>query len=423
MIKEAHLAKVSLEKYKKYISCGLYFEIKELARPLRGKRVIHINSVAQGGGVAEILRSLVPLMRGVGLRVKWLVIEPKKEKFFYITKKIHDSLQSGKESLTKQEKELYIKESKGFAAQIRTAKTDFWVVHDNQPLAIPSFNPEMRPVISRIHIDLSEPNKKVLDFLLPYFSPCKNIIFSLKDFVNFYFPPKKIVIFPPAIDPLASKNQPLRPFTARAILMEQGINPTRPLVAQVSRFDRWKDPIGVIKAYYLARNKIPDLQLALLGFFQAKDDPVARGVYLKVKKYAKADPRIFLFAHPEQIGALSIDIFVNAVQVASRVILQKSIKEGFGLTVTEAMWKGKPVIGGNVGGIKLQIEDGKNGFLVNSPREAARRIVELIKNPQLSKKLGKAAKERVKEKFLIPRLLRDYLKLFNNLQINYKYTN
>jgi len=205
--------------------------------------------------------------------------------------------------------------------------------------------------------------------------------------------------------------------------MEQGINPTRPLVAQVSRFDRWKDPIGVIKAYYLARNKIPDLQLALLGFFQAKDDPVARGVYLKVKKYAKADPRIFLFAHPEQIGALSIDIFVNAVQVASRVILQKSIKEGFGLTVTEAMWKGKPVIGGNVGGIKLQIEDGKNGFLVNSPREAARRIVELIKNPQLSKKLGKAAKERVKEKFLIPRLLRDYLKLFNNLQINYKYTN
>ena len=417
MIKEAHLKTIGLDRYKNHVSPKLYSEIIKLAQPLRGKRVIHINSAAEGGGVAEILKSLVPLMRGVGLKVKWLVIEPENEKFFYVTKKIHDALQSGRELLTKSEKELYLRENKQFVAQIRTAKTDFWVVHDYQPLAIPFFDKEVRPAISRIHIDLSRPNKKVLEFLLPYFSPYQKIIFSLKEFINPGISREKIKIFPPAIDPLKSKNQPLKDFVAKTILLEQGINPTKPLIVQVSRFDKWKDPIGVIKAFWLAKKEISDLQLALIGFFQAKDDPVSRQVYLKVKKYAKGDPGIFLFSHLEQIGALSNDIFVNAVQVGANVILQKSIKEGFGLTCAEAMWKSKPTIAGNVGGLKLQIKNGKNGFLVDSPQEAARRIVQIIKNPRLSEELGKAAQETVRKEFLIPRLLRDYLKLFNSLQI------
>ena len=415
MLKEIRLSETSLTKYKKYISQKLFSEIKKLARLLRGRRVVHINSTAKGGGVAEILKSLVPLTRGLGIETKWLVVEPRNERFFYITKKIHDGLQSGKEPLTTSEKFLFIEESKNFAKQIRTKKQDFWVIHDPQPLLIPFFASRLRPVISRMHIDLSFPNKQVLNFLLPYFAPYQKIIFSLKEFINPCFPLEKVVIFPPAINPLTNKNQPLKLSTARAILAEQGISPSKPLVAQISRFDKWKDPIGVIKAYYLARKKIPNLQLALLGFFQAKDDPVAEHIYLKAKRYAKKDPQIFLFAHPEQIGALSIDIFVNAVQTGSDIILQKSIREGFGLTVTEAMWKAKPVIGGNVGGIKLQIKDRKNGFLVNSPGQAAKRIVELIKNPQLSKKLGKAARQTVRKKFLIPRLLRDYLKLFKEL--------
>lgn len=415
MIEEAHLAKVSLEKYKKYISPSLYSEIKKLARPLRGKRVIHINSAAEGGGVAEILRSLVPLMRGVGLKVKWLVIRPKKEKFFYITKKIHDGLQSGKQDLTKKEKALYLRETRDIAGEIRTKKTDLWVIHDYQPLTLPFFEPKIQPAISRIHIDLSHPNKKTLNFLLPYFRSYQKIIFSLKEFVASSFPAGKIIVFPPAIDPLLGKNRPLKPFIAEAILMEQGINPTQPLIAQVSRFDKWKDPIGVVKAYRIARKKIPELQLALLGFFQAKDDPVARQVYLKVKKFAKGDHKIFLYAHPEQINSLPIDTFVNAVQVGSWVVIQKSIREGFCLSVAEAMWKEKPVVAGKAGGIKLQIKDGINGFLVTSPEECAKRIVQLIENPVLARKLGQQAHQTVQEKFLIPRLLRDYLKLFQSI--------
>jgi len=202
---------------------------------------------------------------------------------------------------------------------------------------------------------------------------------------------------------------------AKEILESFGISSEKPLIAQVSRFDKFKDPEGVIKAYKFAKKEISSLQLALVGFFLAADDPEAMEIYQKSKEEAGKEPDVFLFSDANKLSGLKIDTFVNAVQTGSDIILQKSIREGFGLVVTEAMWKGKPVIGGNVGGIKLQIKDGKNGFLVDSPQQAGEKIIELLKNPQLAEKIGKDARKTAKNNFLMPRVLRDYLKVFKEL--------
>jgi trehalose synthase len=294
-------------------------------------------------------------------------------------------------------------------------KADIWVLHDPQPAGLISCLSNLHPSISHIHIDTSCPNKSAWNFIEPFLLQYDKIIFSLKDFVARSLPSRKVVVFPPAIDPLTKKNKALVLSEAKRILAKLGIDTKKPLISQISRFDPWKDPLGVIKAWRLGKKKIPDLQLVYAGIFLALDDPDAIRIFKKVEKVVENEKDVFLFADPKYLGNLEIDTFVNALQVGSDIILQKSIREGFGLTVTEAMWKGKPVIGGKAGGIKLQIENGKSGFLVPSPEEASERIVQLIENPTLANKLGKAAKERVREKFLIPRLLRDYLRLFQQL--------
>lgn len=223
------------------------------------------------------------------------------------------------------------------------------------------------------------------------------------------------MVFPPAIDPLAHKNQPLNLDFSKEILKSYGVNPLRPLVSQVSRFDPWKGFLELIEAYQMLKKKVPDLQLALVGFFLAKDDPEAMKVYSLVKEKAEKDPDIFLFFDPEMLGSLEIHSFVNAIQVASEVIVQNSTREGFGLSLTEAMWKGKAVVGGPAEGIRLQIQNNKNGFLSSGPQELSKRIIQLIKNPQLAEKLGKAARQTVRRDFLVPRVLRDYLKIFKEL--------
>lgn len=416
MIEEVNFSPIHLQDYKKFVTDEFFIEIKNLAKALMGKKVVHVNSTSRtgGGGVAEVLRSLFPLMKGVGLDAKWLVIKPAK-KFFDVTQKIHDTLQGSRENLTKEEKDIYIKESKKLAEAFDKQKADIWIFHDPQPLAIPFFANNFKAAISRIHIDLSNPNPKTWDFLFPFFTPYKKIIFSLKEFVHPRLPRKKIAVFPPAIDPLLSKNKPLPLRTAKTIISHLNIHPNRPFIAQISRFDRWKDPIGVIQAFYMAKNEIPDLQLVLMGLVLASDNPKAGAVFKEVKRYVKGDPaNIHLFYSPKQIKHEN-DVLVNTFQVAADVVIQKSIKEGFGLTVAEAMWKGKPVIGGNARGIRLQISDGYNGFLVNNPKECAERIVQLIKDPSLAHQMGERAHQTVKEKFLMPRLLRDYLKLFQEI--------
>lgn len=413
MLPQVPLQKKKIKDYQELISDNLYQEIITLAKKLKNLRVVHINATSLGGGVAEILRTLVPLMLEAGLKAKWYTLPPD-ERFFRITKKIHNLLQGKQDVLAGDEKRIYLDTNKEIAESIKNIKADIWVIHDPQPLPLISYLPDSISSILRLHIDLSNPQKETWDFLLPYIKKYNRVIFSVEDFANKSISKNKIEIFTPAIDPLTDKNKPLNPEYAKGIIQNFEINTDKPLIAQISRFDIWKDPLGVIGAYYLAKKEIPDLQLALVGIFQAQDDPEAIEVFERVKKHAKGDPDIFLFSNLEKPN-IENDILVNTIQVASDVILQKSIKEGFGLTVTEAMWKEKPVIGGNVGGIKLQIKNNENGFLVNSPKEAAKRIVQLIKNPELAKKFGKKAQKTVKEKFLIPRLLRDYLRLFADL--------
>jgi trehalose synthase len=409
-----------LEKYQGIISDKLFQElfqeVKNLSRKLKGIQVAMINSTPRGGGVAEVLKSLIPLMKGMGIQAKWYCIPPGR-KFFGLTKEIHNALQGKKFSLSFSSRRLYHRYMEKSAKMMLDMKADIWVLHDPQPAGIVQYlsDKDFHPIISRIHIDTSNPNSEAWNFIKGFLLEYDKIIFSSEEFVHFEIPKEKRLIFPPAIDPLTEKNKSLPASTAKTILQGFGINSNKPLVAQISRFDPWKDPIGVIKAYQSAKKKIPDLQLALVGLFLAHDDPEAIKVFKETKKEANNDPDIFLFSNPAQLGSLTVDRFVNAFQTGADVVLQKSIREGFGLSATEAMWKGKPVIGGNVGGIKLQIKDGKNGFLVSSPKEASQRIIELIKDKNLQEKLGKAAKETVRQKFLIPRLLRDYLKLFKKI--------
>ncbi|RLC35211.1 MAG: glycosyl transferase family 1 [Candidatus Nealsonbacteria bacterium] len=417
MLPKVRVYPKKIEAYQNFISQKQLREIKSLAEELKGLKVNMVNSTPRGGGVAEILKSLVPLMKGLGLKAMWYTI-PGREDFFEITKKMHNALQGEKYEFPFAHRKRYLAHMERSAEIMQDMRADVWVIHDPQPAGVIQFLPRFYPAICRLHIDLTSPNHEVWDFVSGYLAMYDKVVVSSKEFVKPEIKNKK-VIFPPAIDPLLPKNEPLSLNIAKRIIENFGINPRRPLVTQVSRFDPWKDPLGVIKAYKIAKKKIPNLQLAMVGFFMAQDDPEAVRVFNMVKKEAEKDQDIFLFADLNMLGSMRVSTFVNAIQVASDVIVQKSIAEGFGLTVCEAMWKGKPVIGGNVGGIKIQIEDGKNGFLVANYRETAKRIVQLLQNPELNKKMGQMARLQVKRNFLIPRLLRDYLKVFRELTLKY----
>ncbi len=405
---------IKLERYKGIIKDDLYKEIVNLAKFFKGLSVAHINATPRGGGIAELLESLVPLMQGIGLNAKWYN-NPPGERFFYKTKHIHNSLQGENFKFPFSARRLYIRHMETTAKLMQDMKSDIWIIHDPQPVGLISYMPNFHPSIWRVHIDTSHSNKEAWEFIYPFMMMYDRIVFTSKDFIGPHLPKKKVRIFPPAINPLTIKNSPLDLKNAKNILKSLGVNPDKPLVVQVARFDPWKDPLGVIEAYKIAKKRIPNLQLALLGLFLARDDPEALKIFSRVEKVSKGDSDIFLFSDLAQIGSLKVDTFVNAFQTVASVVLQKSVREGFGLTVAEAMWKGQPVIGGNVGGIKLQIKDGQNGFLVSNSKQAAKRIIQLIENHQLKEKLGSVAKESVREKFLMPRLLRDYLELFKEL--------
>ncbi len=402
-----------IEKYQKIVSNNSIEEINKLAKNFKGLKVFHVNATPRGGGVAEILKSLVPLMKGVGIKADWYTIPPRND-FFEITKKMHNALQGKDYNFSFSARKKYMFHVARTAELMRDMKPDIWVIHDPQPAGIAMFLPNFNKTISRLHIDLTSPNKEVWKFVASFLELYDNVIVSSEDFIKDRIK-DKTTVFQPAIDPLNPKNQALNLNNANEILRNFGINPDKPLITQVSRFDPWKDPLGVVKAYQLAKKKIPNLQLALVGLFLAKDDPEAERIYHQVKQKTQKDKNVFLFSEPEKLGSLKVHVFVNALQVASDIIIQKSIREGFGLTVAEAMWKEKTVIGSNAGGIKFQIKDKENGFLVSSPETAASKIVQLIEDPKLNKEMGERAKETIKEKFLMPRLLKDYLNLFKEL--------
>lgn len=401
-----------LADYRGIVPAGLIESVQAIANRLKGLRVVHVNSTREGGGVAEILRSLVPLMDNVGLDVSWHVINASEE-FFQVTKKLHNLLQGAEGDLSDTELEIYESQAEEMAAQMKGLgiTADVWVMHDPQSLPLASLLPDVQRALWVCHIDTSAPNKGALTRLTPWMQAYSRILFSMEEYVVPGLNPSVVSIVRPAIDPLSLKNRELSPEQVRAALERLGVDPSRPLMTQVARFDRWKDPWGVIDAYRMVKREIPGVQLGLLGVIAAQDDPEAYAVVESVKKYAGDDPDIHLFTDPGQVGEQEVAAF----QLASGVILQKSLREGFGLSVTEAMWHGTPVVGGNCGGIRCQIDDGVTGFLVNDVPECAERVKDILTNPAKRERMGNAAREVVREKFLMPRLLKDYLEQFESL--------
>ena len=400
----------SLGDYRTLVTRGLMEEIMRLAEPLAHARVVHISATAFGGGVAEINYTLVPLMADAGLAVEWRIMHGAEE-FYNVTKAMHNALQGDPRSLTGDEKAIFARYNAENAAQFPEADYDYVIVHDPQPAAmIDSFPNRSAKWIWRGHIDFSTPNQDVFDVLLPSLRRYDASIFHMPDYAPKGAGLARTVIWPPAIDPLQPKNMALSPEDAAYIVDQFGIDVERPLLTQVSRFDPWKDPLGVIDAYRIVKRRFPEVQLALIGSM-AHDDPEGWEYYTRTVEHADGDPDIYILSNMNYVGGVE----VNAFQVHSDVVLQKSTKEGFGLTVTEALWKARPVVAGRVGGIVAQIEDGETGWLVDTVEECAEACIEILRDRAEARRRALKGKEYVRRHFLTPRLLRDWLVLFNQL--------
>ena len=394
----------SLDDYKEIVGDKTISDIYKKARTLYPKHVLHINSTFQGGGVAEILSSLIPLFNDIGVDTGWRILHGSAD-FFTITKKFHNALQGDKINFSEMKKKLYLQTNEYFSVYTHIDH-DCVIIHDPQPLPLIKFYKKRQPWIWRCHLDLSNPHNELWDFLKRFVLKYDLVIVSNEKYKRKDLPVEQIVI-PPAIDPLSSKNMELSAKDSEKYLRKYNILTDKPLITQISRFDKWKDPEGVIEVFNIVKEKV-DCRLVLCGNMAA-DDPEGGKIYEKVKKRASR-----LTNNNDVILITSEnDILVNSLQRSSAVIIQKSIREGFGLTVTEALWKGKPVVASNIGGIPLQIRDGENGFLVEpfDTNGFADRIIQLLKDKKLASEIGKKGKETVRKKFLITRLLLDYLDL------------
>jgi trehalose synthase len=410
MLQPVSVAHKNLSDYASIVGRPLVDEIQALAERVKGKRVLHLSATAFGGGVAEILNTLVPLMVDVGLECEWQVIYGREE-FFNTTKMMHNALQGNPQDLTDEQWQTWLRYNEINASQLSEG-WDVCIVHDPQPAAIPSLVlDKARHWVWRCHIDLSTPNADTIARLVPYLEPYEAAVFHTEQYVPGGMDGRAHII-PPAIDPLAPKNMAFSPEDAVYICSQFGIDVDRPLLCQVSRFDPWKDPLGVIDAYRIVKEQMPDVQLALVGSM-ATDDPEGWDYFNSTVAHADGDPDIHILNNLNNVGAIE----VNAFQSHCDVVIQKSTREGFGLTVTEALWKARPFIGGDVGGIPLQVTDGESGFLVSSVEECAQRSLEILADPGLGKRLGRAGKESARRRFLTPRLLRDWLKVFEQLEV------
>ena len=409
MLQLVDVGKKSIADYASLASRGVMDEIRKLADPLAGKRVLHLSATAFGGGVAEINYALMPLMKDVGLDVEWRIIMGDDE-FFGVTKAIHNALQGDLHGLTTTQEDIFRRYNAMNAEELQD-DYDFVIVHDPQPAGIIDHFPESSASwIWRCHIDLSAPNRAVLDFLAPSLERYDASIFHMPEYVPQHVPLRQAFIWAPAIDPLTPKNMALSAEDAAYVVDQFGIHLERPLLTQISRFDPWKDPLGVIDAYRLVKQTHPNVQLALVGSM-AHDDPEGWDYYNRTVAHAAGDPDIFILSNLNNIGSVE----VNAFQVHSSAVVQKSIREGFGLTVTEALWKARPTVGGRAGGIVAQIRDGETGWLVDSPVECADACREILDGPTSALARGRRGKEDVRQRLLMPRLLRDWLALFNRL--------
>lgn len=391
----------SIEQYADIIGQNSVNEIVELAERLKGISLIHVNSTKIGGGVAEILQNLIPLASSIGLDMRWQVIKGAPE-FFEVTKSFHNALQGMDLPLTESMKNTYFKYNREFA-ETTDLDSDLLVVHDPQPAPIIEMLKDNKQILWRCHIDLTNANLIYWNFIKKIITKYSALIFSLDKYVHKDVSEKRIYLVPPSIDPLSDKNKSLPPETILKTLQKFDIDSEKPIVTQISRFDYWKDPLGVIESYKLVKMKVPDTQLILIGNM-AYDDPEGQEWFEKTSRKAEEIEDVHILLDLD-------DLEVNSFQRASDVVIQKSIREGFGLTVTEALWKGTPVVGTKVGGIPLQVIDGITGFLVSDIREAADRIVQLLKKSDLAKTLGLQGREHIKKNFLITRHLKDYIKI------------
>lgn len=398
---------VTVETYEPLVGAETVDRILTKARNVSDLHVVNVNSTYYGGGVAELLSSMTILMNAAGVETGWRVIQGRPD-FFSITKKIHNALQGADINLSELKMRTY--EDVVYENAVRNhLDHDVVIVHDPQPLPLVEHFRHKGPWIWRCHVDMTAPAPDVWSYLLPFIRQYDAVVLSLPEYAQNLSIPQ--LFFMPAIDPFSIKNRDLTDDEIDNRLQHYGIPTDLPLVVQISRFDPWKDPQGVIDAFKLARREV-DCTLVLLGNV-ATDDPEGQAIFESI-----------LGSQEERIVILSCQdsALVNALQRRAAVVLQKSLREGFGLTVTEAMWKGAPVIGGNVGGIRHQIADGENGFLVSSPEQAAARIVEILKDPDLARRLGENARETVRQKFLMTRYMEQYLDLLDGFMPSFRLT-
>lgn len=410
MLQRAPTEPKKIDDYRDIVGTEVIEELRRLAAPLTDARVVHINATAFGGGVAEILMSLVPLMRDLGLDADWQVIAGENE-FFDVTKASHNGLQGMDLPLTEEMKATWRRYNEQNAAAFE-GDYDFVIVHDPQPAGLLHYHGRSggNHWIWRCHIDTSRPNPAYWDFYAPYVSAYDVAVFTMREYVAAGDDFPDLCIIAPTIDPLTEKNADISTADAERVLARFGVDPVRPLMTQVSRFDPWKDPLGVIDAYRIVKQSVPELQLALVGSM-ATDDPEGWTYLDRTSRRAGEDDDVFILHNFHGVGAYEVGCF----QTASDVVVQKSTREGFGLVVAEALWRGKPVVGGAVGGIPLQILDDQTGYLVDSIESCAARTLQLLQDPERSQAMGRAAREHVRNNFLITRHLKDYLQLFHRL--------
>lgn len=401
----------TIEDYEGLIGIEAIDRIHRKAAKLRDIHIANVNATYYGGGVAGLLSSFILLMNSTGIKTGWRVIQGSPD-FFSITKKMHNALQGAEINLSDQKKQIY--ESVIYENAIRNhLRHDIVIIHDPQPLPMIDHYRKRGPWVWRCHIDLTNPNKVIWNYLKDYVEKYDAVILTRNEYKQDLETPQ--LFFEPAIDPFSVTNKDLSEEEIKDRLDHYNIPYDLPIVAQISRFDRWKDPEGVIEAFKIVRKEV-DCTLVLLGNI-ATDDPEGEQVYKSLLD--QREDRIIILSHQDTA-------LVNALQRKAAVIMQKSKREGFGLTVTEAMWKGTPVVGGDVGGIRYQISDGENGFLVSSVNEAAERVGQLLKDEKLASSIGKKAHASVKKRYLLTRYLEQYLDLFNSFVTSYSikdYTN
>jgi len=398
----------AIDEYRGIVGDKVISDIVKMAKNLYGLRVLHINSTYYGGGVAEMLYSLIPLMNDVGVSVDWRILRGTPE-FFTITKKFHNAIQGDQINLSDIKKTLYIQNNQDFASYCQI-DADCVIIHDPQPLPLIRFYKRKQPWIWRCHVDLSRPNPQLWDYLKGFILRYDRVIVSDCRYMKEDLPMDYSVIHP-VIDPLSSKNKEISKDLIMRTLKKYAVPTDKPILTQISRFDKWKDPANVIEMFKLVKARI-DCRLVLCGSMAA-DDPEGIQIYQKILQRANNH------VAKRDVILLTVEdnILVNALQRISSVVIQKSIREGFGLTVTEALWKEKPVVASNVGGIPLQMADGETGYLIDPTdiKTGAARIISILENPAEAKRLGTNGREMVRKKFLITRHLYDDLKMLNDL--------